>query len=60
MRKLITIMALLATSTLCGDVTAWKKRAVYQILTDRFWRSNGDTSGCDLHNYCGGDFEGME
>ena len=60
MRKLYTMAALFAASALCGDIAAWKKRAVYQILTDRFWRSNGDTSLCDLHNYCGGDFAGME
>ena len=28
-------------------------------MTDRFYRSNGDTSLCDLHNYCGGDFAGV-
>lgn len=60
MRKLLTMAALFTASVLCGDIAGWKKRAVYQILTDRFWRSNGDTSLCDLHNYCGGDFAGME
>ncbi len=52
--------AVIAAFASCGDVPGWKKRAVYQILTDRLWRSNGDTSLCDLHNYCGGDFAGME
>ena len=50
---------LLASSALAGDTAAWKKRTVYQLLTDRFYRSNGDTSLCDLHNYCGGDFAGV-
>ncbi|TNV80654.1 hypothetical protein FGO68_gene13906 [Halteria grandinella] len=60
-RVSITLAALLllASSALSGDVNGWKKRTVYQLLTDRFWRSNGDTSGCDLHNYCGGDHAGI-
>jgi len=60
--SLITTAAallLLLTSTSAGDVNGWKKRAVYQVLTDRFWRSNGDTSLCDLHYYCGGDHDGI-
>lgn len=52
-------LLMLAYSATAGDVNGWKKRTVYQILTDRFWRSNGDTSLCDLHNYCGGDHDGM-
>ena len=33
----------------------WKSRAIYQILTDRFARTDDfDTSNCDLGNYCGG------
>jgi alpha-amylase len=60
MRRVLMAAAVIAAFASCGDVAAWKKRAVYQILTDRFWKSNGDTSLCDLHNYCGGDFAGME
>ena len=64
MKKSLAYLAaaflLLASSVTAGDVNAWKKRSVYQILTDRFWRSNGDTSLCDLHNYCGGTFDGMK
>lgn len=63
MKKIATLLAtsvLLASSLVnAGDVNGWKKRAVYQILTDRFWKNSGDTSLCDLHNYCGGDFDGM-
>jgi alpha-amylase len=56
---MLTLGALLASSALCGDAAGWKKRTVYQLLTDRFWKSNGDTSLCDLHNYCGGDHAGI-
>lgn len=55
----LAVALLVATGALAGDVNGWKKRAVYQVLTDRFWRSNGDTSLCDLHNYCGGNFDGI-
>ncbi|ORY93108.1 glycoside hydrolase superfamily, partial [Syncephalastrum racemosum] len=39
----------------------WKSRSIYQIVTDRFARSDGSTSGCgDLSNYCGGDYKGIQ
>ena len=38
----------------------WQSRTIYQVLTDRFARNNGDTSGCsNLGNYCGGGFVGL-
>lgn len=38
----------------------WRSRTVYQLLTDRFSRGNGDNSPCpDLGNYCGGTFKGI-
>jgi len=53
------VCGLLMASSKAGDAAGWKKRAIYQLLTDRFAKSNGDTSGCNLSNYCGGDFEGV-
>src|SRR3990167_1774631 len=51
---------LLSGSALAGNKEEWKKRNVYQILTDRFWRSNNDTqTTCNLGMYCGGDHEGI-
>ena len=55
----LIIIALLASVILAGDVSGWKKRTVYQLLTDRFAKSSGETGGCDLKNYCGGDFGGI-
>jgi len=50
----------LAGVALGADKNAWKSRTIYQLLTDRYWRSNGDTSSyCDLGKYCGGDFDGI-
>lgn len=39
----------------------WKSRSIYQLVTDRFGRSDGSTSACgDLSNYCGGDYKGIQ
>lgn len=39
----------------------WKSKAIYQIITDRFWRTDGSTAQCtDLRKYCGGSFKGLE
>ena len=35
----------------------WKSRTIYQVLTDRF--AGPSTSSCDLHNYCGGTWNGL-
>ena len=60
MLKNISLATLLA-STSAGDINFWKQRTVYQLLTDRYSRSNGDKSSCnDLHNYCGGTFKGIQ
>lgn len=38
----------------------WRNRTIYQLLTDRFASSKGADGKCDLHDYCGGDFKGIE
>jgi alpha-amylase len=54
---LATILAL----ALGASREEWKSRSIYQLLTDRFARSNGDTSGCgNLSNYCGGGWKGIK
>ena len=58
-------MRVLAVLLLIGLVwshsaSEWQSRTIYQALTDRFARNNGDTSGCgNLGNYCGGGFVGL-
>ena len=38
----------------------WKSRSVYQVLTDRFARTDGSTAKCDALNvFCGGTFKGI-
>lgn len=56
----ILIVLLLINSAVGADANAWKTRTIYQLVTDRFWRSNGDTRECeDLFKFCGGDFDGI-
>jgi alpha-amylase len=52
--------ALLAATAFAGDTAAWKQRSVYQVLTDRFAKTDGSTNACtNLSNYCGGTYKGM-
>ena len=38
----------------------WKSRTVYQVLTDRFARTDGGKQPCNnLGNYCGGTYRGL-
>lgn len=59
MRSLLVAAAIGAVH---GKTAAeWKSRAVYQILTDRYYRSNGNTTKCTaLNMFCGGDFKGIQ
>lgn len=53
-------LVMLGAAVQAGNTEDWKKRNVYQVLTDRFARSDGSTQYCsDLSNYCGGDYQGM-
>jgi alpha-amylase len=55
MMKTLGLAAGLVAAVNAGMTQDWKKRSIYQVLTDRF--SQGGTSGgnCDnLGNYCGG------
>ena len=58
--KLCLASALLAAVSQAADKEEWKSRSIYQVLTDRFARSDGGTDTCgDLSGYCGGDYQGM-
>jgi alpha-amylase len=38
----------------------WRRRSVYQLMTDRFARTNdNDNSPCDVLKYCGGTWQGL-
>ena len=55
------LLSLLGTAVLGGDKAAWKSRTIYQVITDRFAKTNGDTSNCNnFHDYCGGTWKGIQ
>ena len=60
MTKALFACALLAMAAQAGNTEDWKKRNVYQVLTDRFARSDQSESACsNLSGYCGGNYQGM-
>jgi len=58
--KFITL-CLFVMTVFSKTAEEWKSRSVYQIITDRFARTDGDTAECsDLGKYCGGTFKGIQ
>lgn len=58
MRSFIFAAALAAVHAKTAD--EWKSRSVYQVLTDRFARTDGSTTKCTALNvFCGGTFKGI-
>ncbi|KAI9686306.1 MAG: hypothetical protein M1820_010662, partial [Bogoriella megaspora] len=63
---MLTITALLILFLAClgqgASPSQWRSRAIYQVLTDRFARSDGSTTAwCDTgsRTYCGGSWKGI-
>ena len=56
MKKALSLALLLGVNvTQAAEKADWKGRTIYQLLTDRFAKTNGDTSPCsNLGDYCGG------
>ncbi|KAK7992516.1 glycoside hydrolase family 13 protein [Apiospora saccharicola] len=61
-------MKLSPTSLLWGSASVaqalsgaeWQKQSIYQILTDRFARTDGSTTEqCAITSYCGGTYKGL-
>ena len=50
----IYFLALLLIIVFSADKEAWKKRSIYQLLTDRFARNDGQQTSCSnlgtIHN----------
>ena len=58
---LIIIILLSFTQNALHTKDEWKSRTIYELLTDRFARTGEDyKTGCDLSNYCGGTFKGIQ
>jgi len=59
--SILIVLAILCLQTSGKTAEEWKSRSVYQIITDRFARSDGDTTQCEsLGNYCGGTYKGIQ
>ena len=52
------ILLVLATFVSSKSKEEWKSRSIYQVLTDRFARTQ-DTGNCNLGQYCGGNYQGI-
>jgi len=52
------ILLVLATFVSSKSKEEWKSRSIYQVLTDRFARTQ-DTGNCNLGQYCGGNYQGL-
>jgi alpha-amylase len=56
----LTLLGFAALSQ-AADKNAWRERTIYQVITDRFARTDGASAACDnLHAYCGGTWKGLE
>ena len=59
-QQLLAVLTLLASTTLQKGVEYWKQKAIYQVITDRFY--NSSTPPCPKWRnltYCGGNWNGL-
>lgn len=59
---LSNLLAALSVAALAHALTPaqWRSQSIYQVVTDRFARTDGSTTAsCNLNNYCGGTWEGL-
>ena len=58
---IIITLSSLVTLALSADANEWKKKAIYQLMTDRFATTDNPPKECDvtLMNYCGGNHQGL-
>lgn len=43
----LLLLSILAILVSCADKEEWRKRSIYQLLTDRFARNDGQQYNCD-------------
>lgn len=59
--KLVILLLLTISTTLCATKEEWKSRTIYQVFTDRFNNDDLQNFRClDIMNYCGGNHKGIE
>ena len=58
----LSLFCSLIILSISADASEWKKRSIYQLMTDRFATSIENPPTCDVfkNNYCGGDHKGLE
>lgn len=62
-KTLLAACVILAAPSFAATPADWRSRSIYQVLTDRFAltpAANSSSTNCDLHNYCGGTWKGIE
>lgn len=63
--RTMTLAILVALYAYLGCAAAlskegWRSQSIYQLLTDRYARTNGSQAACsDLGDYCGGSWQGI-
>ncbi|KAF2634086.1 family 13 alpha amylase in complex with acarbose [Massarina eburnea CBS 473.64] len=60
--QLLAVTSALAHTTLAASADQWRSRSIYQLLTDRFARTDGSTTAkCNTEDgeYCGGTYQGI-
>lgn len=58
----LTLSLILDLRALAASLDDWRTRTIYQVLTDRFARSDNSTEECNVvgGQYCGGSWKGIE
>ena len=60
--SILSAVVSFAATSLAADASAWRSRSIYQVLTDRFARSDGSTTAtCNTgdRTLCGGSWVGI-
>lgn len=60
--KLLSAASVLAAGVSALDAAQWRSQTIYQVMTDRFARTDGSTTApCDTFEstYCGGTWRGL-
>ncbi|KAL1303749.1 hypothetical protein AAFC00_007091 [Neodothiora populina] len=53
-------LSYLVTPAQCLSSAQWRSQSIYQVVTDRFARTDGSTTAdCDIAHYCGGSWRGI-
>jgi hypothetical protein len=60
MKTTVLLHALWAAAAQALSADDWRSQSIYQIITDRFARTDGSTTAsCNLSQYCGGTWRGI-